>query len=76
MPVFCKNESRIKMVILTKHGHENSTWYSIIKHNSQSDGFIIKTMMRRFIDSQISKVTNRVQFYDNKNGGMLEQYSL
>lgn len=76
MAVFDKLESKIKMVILTKHGFENAVWYSILKYNKKEDTYIIKTMLRRFQEHEIYKQTNCIQFYDNSTGQFIEQYKI
>lgn len=76
MPIFCKNKSKIKMVILTKHGHENLTWYSILDKDNKPESQIIKSMLRRFSENVAMKYTNIVRFYDNSNGNLIEQYEI
>lgn len=66
MAVFDKNQSKIKMVILTKHGHENKTWWSPINQNTRKSEFVIQGMLTRFKRHKTAAVTNMVQFFENE----------
>lgn len=74
MPVFDKETSKIKMVALTKRGHENVTWYSPIKYNKRRNEVIIRGMIMRYRKYRVFPVTNMIQFYEN--GIKIEQYRL
>lgn len=65
MPVFDAQQSKIKMVILTKNNFENPVWYSPIKQNKHRTESIITSMLRRFEKSKWLKFTNIIQFYEN-----------
>ena len=65
MPVFDKEQSKIKMVILTKGKAENVTWFSPIKHNKRKSELVIRSMLKRFEKSKYLAITNVVQFYEN-----------
>lgn len=74
MPVFDKETSKIKMVALTKHGHENVTWYSPIKYNKRRNEVIIRGMLMRYKKFRTLHITNIIQFYEN--GIRIEQIRL
>jgi hypothetical protein len=65
MPVFEAEKSKIKMVILTKHYHQNKVWWSPIKQNRCRSDFIIQKMLLRFEKTELRNQTNIVQFYEN-----------
>jgi len=66
MPVFEKERSKIKMVILTKPKCENKTWYSPIKQNQKPRETIIAGMIRRLKANPIFNDTQVVQFYEGQ----------
>lgn len=65
MPVFDKQESKIKMVILTKHGFENEVWWSPINQNRRRSELIIQGMLTRFKRHNLAKFTNMLQFFES-----------
>ncbi|HEX8269787.1 MAG TPA: hypothetical protein VF581_07835 [Flavobacterium sp.] len=65
MPVFDKELSKIKMVILTKHGQENLPWYSPINQNKRDSRLVISGMITRFRRHRLATVTNKLQFYES-----------
>ena len=65
MPVFDKDISKIKMVILTKTKEKNAVWWSPINQNKRKSELVIRSMLRRFEKSQLITITNVVQFYEN-----------
>ena len=65
MPVFKKEKSKIKMVVLTKGRDDNVVWHSPINQNSRDNGAIIKSMLGRLKRKQLFNRTNVVQFYEN-----------
>jgi len=65
MPVFKKEKSKIKMVILTKGRDDNVVWHSPINQNSRDNEAIIKSMLIRLKRKQLFNRTNVVQFYEN-----------
>jgi hypothetical protein len=67
MPVFAPQQSKIKMVILTKTKQSNTVWWSPINQNKRNSESVVKSMLRRFEKHALSKVTNVVQFYENGN---------
>lgn len=74
MPVFDKHSARIKLVILTKPGINNQTWYSIEKENKKSDNAIIEGMIKRFEKSQFVNTAQVLQFYDNKTRKLIAEF--
>ncbi len=74
MPVFASQQSKLKMVILTKHSIENQVWWSPINQNRWSNERIISGMLRRFKRSYLYGLTNRIQFYHNNI--LIDQYKL
>ena len=67
MPVFTPEASKIKMVILTKSKQENAVWWSPINQNKRNSQRIIESMLRRFEQHALAKITNVIQFYENGN---------
>lgn len=67
MPVFVPENSKIKMVILTKGNENNAVWWSPIKENKRKSESIIKNMLKRFEKHALAKITNVIQFYENGN---------
>lgn len=65
MPVFDKQTSKIKMVILTKGEFDNVVWYSPINQNRRRSDLIIRSMMRRLRANKLFEITVAVQFYEN-----------
>lgn len=74
MPVFDKDKSKIRMVALTKHGHQNVVWYSPINQNRRRSEVIIRAMLMRFKRFPALAVTNVIQFYEN--GVKIDQYRI
>lgn len=62
---FKKEQSKIKMVILTKGKNENKVWYSPTNQNKRRSELIIQSMLKRFARSKLFTQTNVVQFYEN-----------
>jgi len=60
-----REKSRIKMVIMKKHGHDNAVWWSPIKYNAKPAEVIIAGMIRRFKLHPISRDTNKLLFFEN-----------
>ncbi|MFJ1431336.1 hypothetical protein ACILE2_11140 [Capnocytophaga canimorsus] len=69
-----KEKSRIKMVVLTNHGHNNIVWYSPTKQNSKKDEFIITGMMRRFEKRPEITIARCIQFYDTTTNQLIAEY--
>ena len=65
MPVFDREQSKIKMVILTKGKAKNVAWLSPIKQNKRKSELVIRSMLKRFEKSKYLALTNVVQFYEN-----------
>ena len=65
MPVFDKEQSKIKMVILTKGRDDNVVWHSPLNQNSRDNEAIIKSMLNRLKRKELFNRTNVVQFYEN-----------
>lgn len=65
MPVFAPEQSKIKMVILTKNNIPNSVWWSPINQNKRPSLLVIRSMLRRFKKSHLANLTNVIQFYEN-----------
>lgn len=57
-----------------KPGIPNRTWYSFKKYNKRSDEIIIAGMMRRFKESKLAADAQVIQFYNNHNGQLIEEY--
>lgn len=71
MPISCKNNSKIKMVVLTSGKNENIVWYSILSKNHQPEERICRDMVRRLQTHligkpEIAKTINIIYFYNNK----------
>lgn len=65
MPIFSKEKSKIKMVILT-HGREpNAVWWSPINQNERKSELVILSMLRRFQNHALYSKTRCVQFYQD-----------
>lgn len=60
-----KEQSKIKMVILTKGKNQNRVWYSPINQNKRKSELVIRSMLKRFNSSKLKPITNVVQFYEN-----------
>lgn len=75
MPVFEKEKSKIKMVILTKTKEKNQVWYSPVKQNRKPEKTIIEGMLRRFNNHKIFAITNVVQFYDTTSNTLIAKYT-
>ena len=73
MPVFVAQQSKIKMVILTKNSIENAVWWSPIKQNDWNNERIIKGMLGRFENHPLCSLTNKIQFYEN--GVKIDEYT-
>lgn len=65
MPVFQKEKSKIKMVILTKGKNKNLVWHSPINQNHKKKEDIIKDMITRLKRREIFNRVNVLQFYTN-----------
>lgn len=74
MPVFNKVTAKIKLVILTKPGLRNLTWYSLDKDNNKTDDKIIDGMKRRFENSTLAANAQVLQFYDNKSNKLIAEF--
>ena len=65
MPVFKKEKSKIKMVILTNGRDDNVVWHSPINQNNRDEQDIIKSMLTRLKRKELFNRVNVVQFYTN-----------
>lgn len=65
MPFFAKEQSKIKMVILTKGKLPNKVWFSPVNQNKRKSELVIRSMLRRLEKSKLIAITNVVQFYQN-----------
>ena len=74
MPMFSKQSARIKLVILTKPGEKNITWYSLEKDQNKPDRTIIDGMKRRFENSSYATKAQVLQFYDNRSKQLIAEY--
>ena len=74
MPIFDKNTARIKLVILTKPGEKNITWYSLEKEKNKPEKTIIDGMLRRLQNSTYARIAQVLQFYDNKTKQLIAEY--
>lgn len=84
--IFCKNCSKIKMVILLKSGNNhlklkgsngrnyNPSWYSHLSKNNKPTTAITSGMLRRFHKSNYANCTNKVQFYNNITKTLIEEH--
>lgn len=62
---FNKEQSRLKMVILTQNKHENKVWYSFINRNRKELEKTMQSMLRRLENQpKLYEITNVVQFYE------------
>jgi hypothetical protein len=66
MPFFDKQKLKIKMVVLTKKGNKNETFYSPVKHNNKPSELIINSMMNRLKKQPFFLVTHVIHFYENE----------
>lgn len=62
---FKKEQSKIKMVILTKGKNQNKVWYSPTNQNKRRSELVMQSMLKRFTRSKLFAQTNVVQFYEN-----------
>lgn len=62
---FKKEQSKIKMVILTKGKNQNMVWYSPTNQNKRRSEHVMQSMLKRFARSKLFAQTNVVQFYEN-----------
>lgn len=76
MPAFCKLKSRIKMVANPIPPFSKVVWYSFIDQNKWPDHRIITKMKKRFEASPEFNTTRVLQFYDNHENKLIEQYKL
>jgi len=74
MPVFEKEKSKIKMVILTKAKEKNAVWYSPLKQNGKPEKTVMAGMIRRLQSQKIFQITNVVQFYDTSSNLLIAKY--
>lgn len=77
--IFCKNCSKVKMVILLKNGYDcfkietpsgflaNPAWYSVLKYNNRSVYQIAEKMEAAFRKYKLVSATNVLQFYITEN---------
>lgn len=72
MPVFSKEQSKIKMVILTRGKEKNPVWYSAINQNKRKSESVIKSMLRRLENNKVINSVQCVQFYEN--GVLIQEY--
>ncbi|WP_417365612.1 hypothetical protein [Flavobacterium beibuense] len=71
---FDKDQAVVKMVILTKSGKDNYTWYNFLKYNNRSTDQIISGMKRRFMESKLADSAQVLQFYNNKTQELIEEH--
>ncbi len=69
MPVFNKQDSRIKMVVLTSGKNPNITWYSILDKDKGDVKKICIKMIDRFKNylanyPEIQSTINKINFYE------------
>ncbi len=65
MPFYQKEKSKIRMVVLTKHGHENPVFYSPIQENAKPSSKIIEGMLKRIPKTLKMELVNVIRFYEN-----------
>lgn len=79
----CRNCSRVKMVVLLKHGYSvykengnNPVRYNFVKTNRQPTERIITDMVRRLITQQnmLAEAIGVIQFYDNLNNSLIHEF--
>lgn len=65
------------MVVLTKPGMANYEWHSFEKYDksSKADKEIIAGMLRRFMEKDYAQNAQVIQFYDNRQNLLIDQYS-
>jgi len=67
MKIGDSQQSKIKMMIMTKAGHKNLVWWSPVKQNRKRSELIINGMVKRFMtQTEIVKITNVLMFYENE----------
>lgn len=64
MPSIDNQQSKIKMVALTRRGFDNVTWYSYLKENRRRSELICDGMLKRFKEDRMFAVTRVIQFYE------------
>lgn len=69
MPIFDKNKSRVKMVVLRSGKNDPITWWSIIDKDNQKIDKICQDMLRRFNEylktrPMILPTINKIHFYE------------
>lgn len=72
MPIFCKEKSRIKMVVLRSGKHEPITWFSVLSKDKDRPEKICQAMLRRLNvylgkSPTIKPTINKIHFYEKGN---------
>ena len=78
----CKNCSRVRMVVLIKHGfsmykehNNNPVRYNFVKTNRHPTERIITDMVRRLMNGGISEIAiHSIQFYDNLTKELIQEF--
>lgn len=69
----CAINSRIKMMVYTKNGHQNYCVRSFLNENKKPDRFIIDGMLKRFKNHALAPYVNVIHFYDNITNQLIEK---
>lgn len=69
MPIFDKNKSRVKMVVLRSGKHTSIVWWSILDKDKGRIEVICSNMLRRFSEylkknPGIQQTINKIHFYE------------
>lgn len=69
MPIFCKEKSRIKMVVLRSGKHKPINWFSILSKDKDPPEKICEKMLKRLNvylskNPTIKPTINKIYFYE------------
>lgn len=86
--ITCPNCSELKMVILLKNGNSdlklvlgsgkkvNPVWYNHLSKNRKSVNILVNAMYRRFQNSIYAGKANKISFYSNTTGDLIQSIKL
>ena len=67
MPLFCKDKSKVKLVIFFSNGGA-AVFYSIVKENKKTYEVLTEKMTNRILKKKYDFQFTRAIFYENQNG--------
>lgn len=86
--ITCPNCSELKMVILLKNGNSdlklvsstgkkvNPVWYNHLSKNRKNANTLVNAMYRRFQNSTYADKTNKISFYSNSTGDLIQSIKI